>query len=281
MVKIFFSRALLSLFFLVAGIQYGFSQCEIDNIYFNAGEALTYDLHMKFGISTKAGTGTLNVKNVTYAGNDAYKMSLTTNSQGFARKIFKLDDTLSCVMSKDLVPLAFMKDAHEGDDYTRERVGYAYSGDGSVKVKAVRYKNGGFRFDETIQFNNCAYDMLSIVYFARTLDYSNMKKGNKKRVDFISGKKKLKMEIVHDGTEKQKDSNGKKHNCIKLVLKISDNAFDNEEEAMKVYITNDANRLPIRIDSKLKVGSTRAVLKSYKGNKYPLGTSIESVKSQL
>ena len=263
---------ILFLFFMVCS-RYGFSQCAVENKYFQAGEVLQYDLHIKLAISTKGGQATLSTRQVSYDGKDAYKMTLTSSSQGFARKFFKMDDTLSCIMSKDLVPLAYLKDAHEGGDYTKERVGYAYPGNGTVKARSIRHKNGEFRFDETMEFKNCTYDLLSVVFYARTLDYSTMKKGDKKNVDFISGRKKLSMQIVHDGTEKEKAADGKKYDCIKLVLKISDDAFENEEEAMKVYITNDDNRLPIRMDSKLKVGSTKALLKSYRGNLYPVKTA--------
>lgn len=266
-----FKFVILLCSFLVFG-QYAFSQCKVENKYFQAGEVLQYDLHIKVGISTKGGYATLSTRQVTYDGKDAYKMTLTSSSQGFARKLFKLDDTLSCIMTKELVPLAYMKDAHEAGDYTKERVGYSYPGNGTVKTRSIRHKNDNFKFDETLQFNGCTYDLLSIVFYARTLDYSTMKKGDKVSVDFVSGRKKMSMQIIHDGTEREKAGDGKKYDCIKLVLKISDDAFENSEEAMKVYITNDSNRLPIRMDSKLKIGSTKAVLNSYKGNMYPVGT---------
>jgi len=246
----------------------------VENKYFQPGEMLKYDLHIKLAISTKGGQATLSTRQVMYGGQEALKMSLTTNSQGFARKIFKMDDTLSCITTKELVPLAYLKDAHEGGDYTKERLGYSYPGDGTVKVRAKRDKNGTFRFDDTLTFKTCTYDLLSVVFYARTLDYSTMKKGDKKSVNFVSGRKQLIMQIIHDGTENQKSSDGTKYSCVKLVLKISDDAFEDEDEAMKVWITNDANRLPIRMDSKLKVGSTKAILKSFTGNKYPVGTQL-------
>ena len=251
----------------------GYSQCQIQNDFFDSGEVMEYDLYMKWGLlSTKGGYATMKTQNATYEGKDAYKMTLTSSSQGTARKIFKLDDTLSCYMSKDLIPLAYLKDAHEGGDYTRERLKYSYPGDGTVNVSAIRHKNGNFKFDEVINFNSCTYDLMSVVFFARTLDYSKMKNGIQVTIDFVSGKNKLNMQIIYEGTERIKANNDVKYNCIKLTLKIADDAFDDEKDAMKVYITDDANRMIVRMDSKLKVGSTRAVLKSYKGNKYPIGT---------
>jgi len=244
------------------------AQCEIDNRYFQAGEVLTYDLYFKYGIiNKKAGSSSLTVENDTYNGRDVYKMSLRARSSGLAKSIFSISDTLTSYMSKDLVPLAYSKDAHESDDHTVERATYSYSPDG-IKAHNRNVRNGKLRYDTTLVSPTCMYDMVSIVYYARTLDYASMKKGDKTRVSFLSGRKRMNMDIEYHGIESVSANDDNKYNCIKLVLVMNDDAFENKNEAMKVYITDDLNRIPIRIDSKLKVGSTRVIMKSYKGQRY-------------
>lgn len=251
------------------------AQCKIANKYFDSGETLEMDLYIKYGLlNTKGGTSTLKLENANYNGLNAYKASLIANSSGLARKVFALDDTLSSFMTKAIVPLEFVKRAHEGKEHTQENIKYTYS-NGNVNLHAKRIKNGTLRFDEDLTSTKCVYDMISVVYYARTLDYSKMKKGDEKGIEFISGKKKAYMVIEHAGIEKLKANDEKKYECIKLILSITDgneSAFSNKEEAMTVYITNDNNRMPVRLDSKLKIGSTRAILKSYSGNRYPITT---------
>lgn len=250
------------------------TQCKVNNKYFQAGEELTYDLYFKLGFaSTKAGTSTLKTVSERYDNKDAYKMTMTAKSSGLANSVYSINDTLSAYTTKDLVPLAYHKNAREGGDHTIENMTYTYSPSGEVNVHTKRTKNDEERFDEVIKYNSCVYDLISVVFYARTLDYSKMKNGDETRVDFISGKRKAYMIIEYQGIETMKANDDKKYSCIKLVLSImnaSDKAFEDKEEAMKVYITNDDNRMPVRLDSKLKVGSTRAMLKSYKGNKYPV-----------
>lgn len=245
-------------------------QCPVRNNVFQAGEELILDMYFKYGILyTKAGTSELSVSSSQYAGKDAYKLKITAVSSGTVDKFYNLSDTIVSYITKDLVPLASFKNALEGGDYTVEETLYSYSShETSIKVKRV--KNGKFKYEETLKTQKCAYDYLSVVYYARTLNFSNMKKEDKVPVEFISGRKKLNMQIIYQGTEKIKANDGKKYNCIKLQLSISDDAFENEKEAMKVYLTNDANKLPIRIESKLKVGETRAIMKSYKNNLHPI-----------
>lgn len=263
---------ILTIFLCVLG-KHANAQCEVsENKFFKPGENLTYDLYFKYGIVTsKAGHASLFTQRTQYNGDSAYKMSLVSHSTGAARRFFKLDDTLACFMSSKLRPLAFWKDAHEGDEYTVERQTYTYLSNGDIRIQARRVKNGEERHNVTLTTNKCTYDMMSIVYYARTLDYDNMKKDSKTSVIFISGKNKVNMQIHYQGVEKIKANNGQSYQCHKLALTIFDDAFTNQQDAMKVYITNDLNRVPVQIESKLKVGSTRATLKSYAGLMNPVG----------
>lgn len=243
----------------------GNAQCKVENSFFKAGEELQYDLYFKYGLlNTKAGKSSMTVDAGRYNGRDALKMQLIGNTGGVAKKLFSLSDTLTSYMTPDLVPLAFLKDAHESGEHTIERATYTYNG-GKVNVHTNRIRDNVERFDENLTSETCLYDMLSVVYYARTLDYHTMKKGDKVSISFLSGKNLQSMDIVHQGIESVGANDGRKYNCVKLVLIINTEAFEDNKEAMKVYITNDPNRVPIRIDSKLKVGSTRAVLKSMTG----------------
>jgi Protein of unknown function (DUF3108). len=249
------------------------AQCPLKNDYFQAGEELTYDLYFKYGlIYTKAGNSSLKTVSERYKGKDAYKMTLLAQSTGTVRKFFNLKDTLSCYMTKDLIPLAFIKDAFEGSDYTQETATYTYVND-RVDISTKRIRNGTLRFDEKLTAESCIYDMMSVVFYARTLNYSDMKKGDAYNVVFLSGKDKVTMDIIYRGIETVEANDKNKYECIYLVLMINDNAFENKKEAMRVYLTNDENRMPVRLDSKLKIGSTRAILKSYKGNKHEVGSA--------
>jgi len=241
------------------------AQCPRENTFFQAGEELNYDLYFRYGlINTKAGLSSLVVSEESYNGVNAYKMTMLARSTGFANKMFSLKDTLMSYTTKEVVPLAFVKNALEQGDYTQETATYDYSSD-SITVKSKRIRNDILRFDETLKSQECIYDMVSIIYYARTLDFSKMKKGDKKTISSLSGKRIVDMDIEFQGVEKVRANDNQEYNCIKLVLMINTAAFEDNKEAMKVYLSNDINRVPIRIDSQLKLGSTRAILKNYKG----------------
>lgn len=253
------------LLFIATGAQ---AQCPLPNDYFQPGEVLSYDLYYKYGIIyTKAGRSSLTVDEVTHQGESIYKMSLAAKSSGVVKKFFDMADTLSSYTTKELVPLFYTKDAHEDGAYTTERATYNYTSAGTT-VRNINVRNGKLRYDTTFVAKECMYDMVNIIYYARTLDFSTMKKGDKTKVSFWTGRRHANMDIEYHGIEKITANDERKYNCVKLVLLTNDDVFDDKNEAMKVFITNDFNRIPIRIDSKLKVGSTRVILNAYKGQRH-------------
>lgn len=243
------------------------AQCSLENSYFQSGENLSYDLYFKYGIIyKKAGVASLTVTDKMHNGKDAYKLQLAARSTGLIKSFFTVNDTLASITTKDLIPLLYTKDAHEDGDHTIERATYDYSG-GSIKLRNINNRNGRLRYDTTFVANNCLYDVISIIYYARTLDFSQMKKGDRKTVSFFAGRKMVNMQIEHQGIESVKANDSREYTCVKLALIGSAEAFEDKNEAMKVYLTNDFNRIPVRIESKLKIGTARVVLKSYKGQR--------------
>ncbi len=247
-----------------------YGQTKLKNNAFTGGEKLTYDLYYKYGIlNMKGGTATLNTESTTYNNKSAYKMTLHASTGGLVGSMFSVNDTLTSYMDKSLVPLLFIKGASEGKDYTRERQIYSYQ-NGTTSIRAIRLRNEKLIFDETITTNRGTYDMMSILAYARTLDFSKMQRGDNTQVQFISGRRLVNMYIRYMGTSSMKANNGKTYEALELSLMILDKAFVDQEEAMRVWLTNDENKLPIQIYTKLKIGEMRSVLKDFSGNKHPL-----------
>ena len=196
-------------------------------------------------------------------------MTLHASTGGLVGSMFSVNDTLTSYMDKSLVPLLFIKGASEGKDYTRERQIYSYQ-NGTTSIRAIRLRNEKLIFDETITTNRGTYDMMSILAYARTLDFSKMQRGDNTQVQFISGRRLVNMYIRYMGTSSMKANNGKTYEALELSLMILDKAFVDQEEAMRVWLTNDENKLPIQIYTKLKIGEMRSVLKDFSGNKHPL-----------
>ncbi|MEA4916781.1 DUF3108 domain-containing protein [Proteiniphilum sp.] len=266
-IRTIFTLVLLFSFFIVKPVSG--QQCKLTNTAFSSGEDIKYDLYLNRGIlGVRAGRGSLTVTEANYRGENAYKMVMMLNTSGLAGSFYTVNDTLTSYVDKNLRPLLFTKEAFEGKDYSVERQSYTYEGD-KVKIRAYRLWNGKELFDEVINSDHCTYDYLSILPYIRNLDYTGMKPGDRHHIRFISGKKSVNMYVNYQGISSLKANNGEKYEVINLSMTILDEAFANQKDALKASLTNDKNRIPVIIDTTLKIGTIRAILKDISGIRHP------------
>ncbi len=241
------------------------AQCTISNHAFASGEDIKYDLYFNFGIfNARAGSGSLTVTESNYRGKNSLKTVMLLNTSGLARSIYTINDTLTSYVDMQMRPLLFTKEAHEGKDYTIERQSFTYDED-EINIRTIRHFNGAESFDEVITTKECTYDYLSVLSLIRNLDYSGMQPGDRKYIQFISGKRAVNMYVNYQGVSSVKANDGKTYEVIDISMTIHDDAFTNQKDALRASLTNDRNRIPVVIDTNLKIGSVRAVMKSVSG----------------
>lgn len=261
---------IITFLFLLISLHSGFSQCKVTNNAFQSGEKLSYDLYFKYGlINARAGSGTLTTTSANLDGKDALKTTLLVNTTGVAESMYSVHDTLTGYVDSNIVPMLFTKEAHESGDYSRERQSYSYK-NGKTNIRVIRHWNGKLAFDETVSTENCVYDYISVLNYVRNIDYSSMKAGDNIPIRFISGRKIVNMYIRFLGNERIKVNNGKTYNSIKLSLMVLDDSFADQQEAMRVSLTDDLNRMPLSIEIGLKIGSIRVILKKHSELRHPV-----------
>ncbi|MDR0422174.1 MAG: DUF3108 domain-containing protein [Proteiniphilum sp.] len=264
--KTAFTATLLFLLFTFRPVG---AQCELTNTAFASGEDIRYDLYLNVAfLNARAGRGSLSVTEANYRGENAYKMVMLLNTSGLAGNIYTVNDTLTSFIDMNLRPLLFTKEASEGKDYSVERQSYSYE-KGAVNIRAFRLWRGAEQYDETITTDHCTYDYLSVLPYIRNLNYTGMNPGDRHHIRFISGKKPVNMYVNYQGISKIRANNGKKYEVINLSLTILDEAFNDPKDALKASLTNDENRIPVIIDTTLKIGSIKAVLRSVSGVRHP------------
>jgi hypothetical protein len=260
------------LLFLLIGLillpaQRAAAQCKLVNNAFKDGEQITYDLYFNYGIvRARAGAGSLTTDLVNYKGSSVFNMRMLLNTSGLTGGVYTVNDTLVSYVDMDMRPLLFSKRAFEGKDYSIEVQSFNYAEEG-VKVRTSRIFNGKKKFEETLTTNDCTYDYLSVLALIRNLDYSDMKPGDSKEIHFLSGREIVNMTVNYNGTAKIKANDGQTYNTVQIVLTIYDKAFKNKKEAISASLTDDSNRIPVIINTHLKIGAIRAVLKSVTGQR--------------
>ncbi|MBL7815304.1 MAG: DUF3108 domain-containing protein [Saprospiraceae bacterium] len=121
-----------------------------------------------------------------------------------------------------------------------------------------------------VKLNDCMHDILSAVYYSRTIDYSNAKTGQDYPMKVMLDEETYPLKYRYMGKEEKSIHGLGKYSTMKFVPQLVAGNVFNENSQMKIWATNDANKIPLQIESPVAVGTVKVVLKSYKGLKYPL-----------
>ena len=247
-------------------------QCEVENTAFKEGESVRYDLYFDWGIIwKKVGYATFTTEKTVYEGQSAYDIRLMAVGSKEADMLFKLRDSLQVYMTERLEPLYYKKAAEEGSHYSVDEAWYKRE-NGVSKVHQLRTRPGVEDFtplESDTEDSRCIYDMLSIIARARNFSAEHFMQGHQTTLPLATGRKVEEETIICLGDNTIKAKDGKKYACKGFSLYAFDKDGD-KKEILRFYITDDANRLPIRIDFYLKIGSAKAYLKEVKGNLHPL-----------
>lgn len=110
------------------------------------------------------------------------------------------------------------------------------------------------------------HDVISSIYYVRNIDFTKSKVGDKFPLDVYLDNKIYNLGFKYAGKETITTDIGKVK-CIKLVpTLIVDRVFKDQED-MTVWISDDENKIPIRVKAKIMVGSIKVDLTSYSGLK--------------
>ena len=248
------------------------AQCTYKNTAFQGNEFLSYNLYYNWKfVWVKGGTASLSTVQTTYRGKAAYRASLNTRALKKVDDMFLLRDTLLCYTTTELAPLYFRKGAREGKRYTVDEVFFSYKGGQSHTLQQRRHTDGTVT-RENHSSPTCLYDMLSVFLRARSFDATGWKKGHTIPFSMADDTGITSAQLRYGGKEVVKADNGKRYRCLKLSYYEKEKG--KMKEIMRLYVSDDLNHVPIRIDAFLRVGSAKAYLVNMKGLRNPV-TSLQ------
>jgi hypothetical protein len=228
---------------------------------FDVGEWLKFRIHYGF---LNASYATLQVKSHNLEGVPVYHVVGNGKTTGFASIFFKVDDTYESYFDKkDGKPYKFIRKIDEGG-YTKDiEVNFDHEKDIAVLNDKKKDKKFNFTIQEGIQ------DLVSAFYYLRN---------NYKVEDLVEGES-IELNLLYDddgvfkfklkylGMEVLRTKYGKVE-CLKFRPYVQSGRVFKEQESLSLWVSNDNNRIPIRIQADLSVGSIKADLDGYNGLKH-------------
>ena len=106
--------------------------------------------------------------------------------------------------------------------------------------------------------------MMSSFYYLRNIETKDLKKGDEIALDMFMDSQVYPFKLRFLGRQVLKSKFGKVNSLIFRPLVQSGRIFK-AQESVTIWITDDANKIPIKMMASLSVGSLRAELEDYKG----------------
>ena len=238
-----------------------FSFVQKDTQNYQSGEFLKYRIH--YGI-LNAGFATLEVKSSNYDGRKHYQVIGEGSSSGAVRAFYKIDDRYeSFIDAATNKPSKFVRKISEGG-YTRDQV---FTFDHKKKIAKINDRKAQkISFQE---FEGNVQDLLSAFYYLRNYDTDDLGAGDYINVDILMADETYKFKLKILGRENMKSKFGT-IKCIKIRPYVQSGRIFKESESVTMWVTDDANHVPIQIKAELSVGALKADLYDYKNVKTKL-----------
>jgi hypothetical protein len=183
---------------------------------------------------------------------------------GMSRFFFKVEDVYESYIDKETRnPYQFVRKIDEGG-YTKNQEGFFNPATSRVLVKDYKHKT-----EKTFVVPKNTQDIISTFYYLR--NYSNIDKikpGESVAIDMFFDDETTKFKLKFIGREDITTKFGLVSTMIFRPLVQSGRVFK-EQESLTVWISDDDNKLPVRIKASLAVGSIKADLDAFRGLKNP------------
>jgi Protein of unknown function (DUF3108) len=239
----------------IAGAQVPLAK--VNNQAFGPSEVLEYRVHYGF---MDAGTARLEVDPIVknLGGRNCYRVLGTGRSVGAFDWFFKVRDHYeSYIDAEAMVPWLFIRKIEEGSYKKNQNVSFNH------------FKSTATSEKKTIKTPGQVQDLISAFYYARTLDFEHAAVGDTFLINCYLDDETFPMVIKYTGKEKIKTKLGT-FRCIVFKPYLLEGRVFKEKEGMTVWVTDDKNKIPVRAQAEILVGSVKMDITSYKGLANPL-----------
>ncbi|CAN5474771.1 DUF3108 domain-containing protein [soil metagenome] len=241
---------------------------KIEQKAFNTGEKLTFDIN--YGFIT-AGSAVMSISPVIVMinGRPCYEISFTVNSSSGFSSVYEVKDYYKCYMDVEgLFPWKFEQHIREGN-YQRDFE--AIFDQENHTAKTYTGITDPKKFEGEFTIPEYVHDAISAFYFSRTLDYSQSKIGDVIHLQNFYKDETFPLDVKYLGKEDIEVSAGE-FRCIKIQPSVKEGGLFKSEGDITVWLTDDERRMPVKVQSKIIIGSVDSDLTEYKGLAGPLNS---------
>lgn len=231
---------------------------QISTFPFQSGEKLSYvaSYNMK-GLMTELAGIDMEVIDVPGKKKPIFRLKFTANTLSTWDDYVKVRHAYQTyVDAATIKPLIMAQDSDVKGQITKAKYKFKHkSGLAEISLS----KNNEPEVNSTLLIKNNSYDVVSLIYLARTLDYNNFSVGKSTTINAVALERNIPLNIKYLGKKMIKVDGMGETECYKIGLVLKQK-FIVEPNVTFMYITTDQKRLPILITTVYKEGEAQIKL---------------------
>lgn len=199
-----------------------------------------------------------------------FKIDVFGKSKGAVTIFSKVNDNWGTHLNtKSLLPRLSYRYIEEGKYRRNEKV---YFDQINKKATLELYDRENKKVKEVKEFTlpGTVQDLVSGFYFLRSLDLSSLRKGQEVLIRGFFDKEIYNLKLIFEGTETLETNLGKKETYL-FSPRIPKNSLFRGDFPVKVWITKDSQKIPVKIKANLFIGSLDIDITTAKGLKNQKG----------
>jgi hypothetical protein len=238
-----------------------FSLRRIEQNSFGAGERLVFDVN--YGFIT-AGEAVMWIPRYdTVAGRVCYRVEFQVNSLPSFSWIYRVEDRYYTFIDvQTIAPWRFEQHIREGN-YRRDFVAEFDQLKHIAKTSEGRYETPPY-----------VHDIMSAFYYARTMDYSQSKTGDIYTLFNFYKDTTHELGVKFLGRQELEVEAGT-FNTVVVEPLVKEGGLFKSEGRIVIWLTDDELKIPVRVNTKVIIGSIDTELREYSGLQGPLRSRVK------
>lgn len=235
---------------------------------FGKGEVLEFK--MTYGFFTVGkGSAKIQPKYFKLNNRDCFKVDINAKTVGMIDWVTDINDQWGAYIdTAALLPHMFYRKIREGR-YKKDEQTYFDQMGKKIQVISTDRKTGKWKEPKIYEAPAHVRDMIGGFLYLRIMDFSKLQVGDTVAVNGFFEDEFYKLNIVFKGKETIKTKAGKIRVLAFKPVMPKNELFDGED-SITAYFSDDKNRIPVKIDAKMFIGSAGVELTDYSGLRNPL-----------
>ncbi|PKO99684.1 MAG: hypothetical protein CVU13_03930 [Bacteroidetes bacterium HGW-Bacteroidetes-8] len=240
---------------------------------FDDGERVVYVINYTWGvIKTDVGEAVVSLKRLSdNVYGDYFHSIITGYSYKFYEMFFKVKDLFeSKFNTTNGRPFYFHRDISEGR--YRMKNWYKFNPDYSINANVQRLDQPSK--DTLLKGRECTFDLVSLFYFSRNMDFSKILPGVEQPISFAIDDEIFDLYYRYIGPEIKRVPGMGQFRTLKFAARVVVGEVFSGKEELVIWVSDDKNRIPLMFETPIIVGKVTGRISSYKNLKHPLSSKI-------